>query len=120
MLQLLYYVYDLVIVSPLRKLYFFGPGTSQFGLWGGMGNTEICQSLSPLSTFFWQSHPEECNILLETKFYSFRVTIELLIYFTLLYRLWCFLNLVCWFAICRRKVMQSPKQILSFDFNSLR
>lgn len=114
-------VYDLLIVQPLRKFYFYGPGTSQFGLWGGMGPSEMCQSLSPLSISFWQTHSDECNMLLETKFYSFRVTIELIIYFSLLYRLWCFLNLLCWFAVCRRKVMQqSPKQILSFDFSSLK
>jgi hypothetical protein len=113
-------IYDLIIVDPLRQLYYFGPGVAQFGFWGGMGATEMCQSLSPLSTSFWQQHPDECAILLETKFHSFRVTMELFIYFILLYKVWCFLNLMCWFAICRRRVLDSPKQITLFDFQSLK
>jgi hypothetical protein len=110
-LRALVLCYEMAIVSPLRQLYFYGPTMSQFGFWGGMGAPDICQTITPITVSFWQAHPEDCIVEIEKKFISFRVSVELIIYFLMLYKLYRFCNLLCWFMICRRRLEESHQRL---------
>lgn len=79
------HLYQHTIVEPLRKLYFAGP--TQLGGWGGSTESAICQQLSPLPNAFWELHVDECSDLLQLKFDAFRVTVEVVLYFCVLYYL---------------------------------
>ena len=104
LLDCLVTTYEWIIVNPLRQLYYYGPNFGHFGFWSGMGQTEMCQILTPMTHSFWIQHPSECVQLLDTKFMAFRISVELVIYFTFLWKLWSFLNTLCWFMICSRTI----------------
>ena len=82
-----HHLYATVIIAPIRKLYFFGPSLSGVGFWRGLSPPEICSHLTSYSEAFWSENPTDCHILLENKFYSFLVSIEVLLYFVLIYKL---------------------------------
>ena len=84
---MLNHLYAAVIIAPIRKLYFFGPSLSGVGFWRGLSPPEICSHLTSYSEAFWSENPGDCHILLENKFYSFLVSIEVLLYFVLIYKL---------------------------------
>jgi hypothetical protein len=81
-MNLLQTVYLTFIINPLKQLYLFGPEFMQ--LWGGKMPSEICQVVTSYSEEFWKSHGEECNEIVEKKFISFKVTIEIILYFIFL------------------------------------
>lgn len=108
--------YELLIVKPLKKLYFTGPAVLQLGFWGGLGPTEICQTLSPLSNTFWQNHPTECFELMERRFEAFRVSLEIFIYFLLLYHLYLGLSNMCVRAFFRRCGRRRPSHVRPLVF----
>jgi len=84
------YWYSMIIVAPLYRLYSYGPTT--VGLWGGKEDVDICAELTASPSTFWENHPVECTDLIQSKFMAFRVTVELMVYFLLLYRA----LLSCW------------------------
>jgi hypothetical protein len=85
--------YEYVIVNPLRTLYVSGP--TQFGFWGGMTNSQICDVISPVSTTFWRDHSVDCSEIIERKFRAFRLTVEILLYFYFIYQMFCLLFFWC-------------------------
>jgi len=79
------YIYDCVVVNHLRKLYFFGPSIYNVGFWNGRHQTEICQQISGYNQIFWSQHWFECYELTEERFVAFKTTIEVVLYFTMLF-----------------------------------
>lgn len=88
--------YECIIVNPLRKLYLVGPAVWNVGFWGGLGKTEICQIVSPVSHSFWDHNADQCAALVETKFNSFRISLEIVAYFILLYQVYRMLMQIRW------------------------
>jgi hypothetical protein len=85
-------VYIFFLVNPLRTVYMQGP--LSVGFWGGMGLSQICDVLSPLSpAMFWQQHIAECAELVDRRFQAFKVSVETVLYFIFLYQvcrfIWC-------------------------------
>lgn len=74
------FIFDYFILYPLRKLYFFGPSFYGYGFWSGKDFPEICSELSLVKINSFQ-----CNDLLEKKFQSFVILIQISIYFFILY-----------------------------------
>jgi hypothetical protein len=82
------YCYRLVVIVPLQKLYFYGPNVSnKYGFWGGLKKSRICQIITTYTESFWEEHEEECLELLAQHFDSFRCTVEVMLYFALMYQL---------------------------------
>ena len=100
MTHLLYGVYSRIIIDPLRLLYFYGPSFMQFGFWGGSAASEICRAVTSHSEVFWRDHPAHCQEIVDTKFASFRITSEVLVYFLIMYHLVCNIGQLC---ICVRE-----------------
>ena len=80
------YLYDLFLISPLRTLYMYGPMFYNIGFWEGKEPSEICQAMTNHKQLFWEENPGECHVLIENRFYAFKTTIEVLLYFLVLYR----------------------------------
>jgi hypothetical protein len=108
--QALCSVFNVLVYSQLRQLYFNGPSFGQFGFWGGMDTFEICHTLSPLSSAnFWRAHADECEQQLEFKFRGFLFTVQWTLYGYMLYRLHGMLSWLCWFMCCKRRERQTPQ-----------
>lgn len=111
--HLLLNLYQHIIVSPLRQLYFYGPSFMQFGFWGGIPHSEICQTITTYSEGFWRDNKSECSDIIENKFTSFRVTVEILVYFTLLYQLSRGVSYLCILLFCRcNRRDPAPRQVI--------
>ena len=78
---MLKYVYDVLFITPLRRLYEFGPQFGGFGFWGGRSHAEICASVTLYSEVFWQDHINDCSFIVDNKFNALRVTIESISHF---------------------------------------
>lgn len=83
--SLLSLVYARLIFEPCRTLYLHSPAVGQFGGWHGFSVLQICGRLSSQSELFWAQHPEECEEMVDSRFRSFMLTAQTLLYFFLLY-----------------------------------
>lgn len=82
------FLYNLTVISPLRRLYLNGPEFFGCGFWSGKSSTVICQTLTAGgvgSTKFWENNPLECYEIINQKFNAFLATFETVVYFGLLY-----------------------------------
>ena len=106
-------IYQTIIVNPLWKLYFYGPSVMQVGFWGGKHPSEICQTVTTYSEVFWRDNVEQCQDIIKAKFMSFRVTVEVVVYFALLYHLTKKASNLCILLFCRcrriKEKLQSPR-----------
>ena len=78
-------IYNVLILNPLRKLYFHGPTLNGWGFWGSKTRAQICYALTPTSELFWETHRAECDLLIEQHFYGIQVSVESLLHVTLIY-----------------------------------
>lgn len=82
-------LHALLVEQPLRHLYFKGPAL--LGFWSGLANADICTALNPgTSAIFWSSHStaeQQCSVLVEQRFHAFFVSINIVVYAYMLYRL---------------------------------
>lgn len=105
--ELAYDVYDVLLVKPLRQLYFFGPVILQYGFWAGMPNADICQTITHTPSSHWSNEGQQaCANLVDNKFYSFRVLIESGVYFyciaRIFLRVWNHAEDAICVTICKR------------------
>ena len=121
---LLHRLHSLVLVNPLRTLYFNGPSLHGYGFWNGAQSTDICASLTGTSSLFWLSQLGECDTLLDRHFHAFLITVQMGVYILFLYNLCSLL----WFRYCvlrppiralipfhqpqihKRRILYSPKK----------
>lgn len=80
-----YYIKQVLLVEPLRRLYFDGPDLKSFGIiscgfWNGISKPEICALLTTISEHHWRQHSELCDERIERQFLAFVVTVEFVIY----------------------------------------
>ena len=99
------WLYESMFIDPLRKLYLFGPGWLQFGFWGGKPEAEICQSLTLFSESFWLDNMKECKDLIHKRFFSFQVSVEIVLYFLGIFYCVKFITELFWFGLT---IMKKP------------
>lgn len=79
----------LFVEQPLRQLYFKGPAL--LGFWSGLTHADICTSLNPgTSAIFWTNHAsaeQQCALLVEQRFHAFFVSINVVLYVYIVYRI---------------------------------
>jgi hypothetical protein len=80
-------IYDWLIIEPLRRLYIYGPSVYNIGFWEGKEESEICQVITNHKQIFWEQNENECHTLITNRFQSFKTTVEVCIYFVLMFRL---------------------------------
>jgi hypothetical protein len=78
-------VYEYAVLSPLARLYLYGPSFGGWGFWNGLGLHVICSQKTNLLPEFWQSHPTECIQIVSKNFYGMIVLFETLCYFLILW-----------------------------------
>lgn len=68
-------IIDLVILRPLRNLYFDGPTILGVGFWEKLPQKDICSRLTGVSATFWDKADasKECKDLVSRKFDTFIV-----------------------------------------------
>lgn len=91
--HLMYSTYSKWILSPLARLYLWGPTLGGWGFWGGMEMADICAQKTTLAAEFWKHHPEQCVHLVTKQFYSVTVLVETLTYFYGVYFLYKYILL---------------------------
>ena len=81
-------LYDSFVFRPLRALYLNAPAVGQFGGWQGYTAAQICGRLSGQQEVFWTNYPDECETIISNRFYSSVVTVQVLLYFFVMYRIY--------------------------------
>jgi hypothetical protein len=79
-LQGVYTIYGKVVLTPLARLYIWGPSWGTLGFWGGKPMHDICAQLTSLSSDFWLKHPEQCVEVVSKTFYSLIILVETVVY----------------------------------------
>jgi hypothetical protein len=79
-------IYEKLILSPLARLYLYGPSLGGWGFWNGLGMHVICAQKTNLLPDFWEHHPFECAQIVSKQFYSSVVFIETFVYFFIIWR----------------------------------
>ncbi len=111
--------YDVVLVKPLRQLYFYGPAWSKYGGWAGKLNKDICYEMTGIESGFWArpDNQAECFLLIERHFASFNITVVTLLYFVALgYAVWNVKKLICSRCCHNRKDDREVVYVLPSDF----
>lgn len=81
------YVYTLLILKPLARLYISGPSLHGIGFWQDKSPESICAHLSSSDEQFWRKNPEECSRIIASHFYSWVILLEYVGYCLILYKL---------------------------------
>lgn len=81
------YLYTLLLIQPLHRLYFHGPNLYGVGFWESMKNTTICAQLTEQSEILWLQNPTECAAMIQRKYDAYETMIEISVYFFVLYLL---------------------------------
>ena len=89
--ELVKYVPELLFVQPLRTLYFKGPRLMGWGGWEGILLEDICSQLTTVPASIWRDQLSNCQDLVERKFQTFLVTISILSYCFVLYKVVAYL-----------------------------
>lgn len=77
--------YELLILSPLARLYLHGPSFGGIGFWNGISIYTICSQKTTLLPEFWKSHSTECIQLISKHFYGGVVLFETVTYFVFIW-----------------------------------
>lgn len=85
--QYIQLAYDYTVLSPLARLYLYGPSLGGWGFWNGMDLSMICAQKTNISLEFWQTHSAECIQLISRHFYGIVVLVETLFYFIIMWAL---------------------------------
>lgn len=98
-------LHALIVVAPLRALYFQGPSVHGYGFWTGMDAHDICAHVSPgASALFWAQHADECLVMLDKQFTGFLTACQFAVLVVSVYRIlsmWLFRWMVLEPALCR-------------------
>jgi hypothetical protein len=79
-------VYSALISEPVMSLYRHAPTIGGFGGWNGFSLPQICARLSGQTESFWNTHAEDCEMLVDARLSSFLITGQTLVYFYLMFR----------------------------------
>jgi len=80
-------LFRVFIEDPLFELYINGPAFHGVGFWQGKPNEDICAELTSVSSSHWIKDSQECNDIIQRRFFSTVVVIYTAIYFTVLFKL---------------------------------
>lgn len=83
-------LYEKFILSPLARLYLYGPSWGGWGFWNGLTLPVICAQKTNLLPEFWEHNSFECAQIVSKQFYSSIVFIETFLYFVII---WCSMKL---------------------------
>lgn len=109
------YLYEFLVVRPAYLLYRSGPSSLGFGFWNGMEDEDICYTLSGHTSEFWRVHAADCEDVIEKNFKKFRVTMEILLYFYLLFKI-CSLLTVSALNSYRTEFGEREQKLVLFGF----
>lgn len=112
-------LYHTFIVQPLRRLYLFGPSFMQFGFWGGIDQSEICKSVTTYSENFWILNSFQCDDIIEKKFVAFRVSVEIILYFFILYKVARQVNNLFWY-ICIKYLRPRSERVIYLKYPEMK
>ena len=75
-------VCDLLFTEPLQLLYLNGPTLYNVGFWNGKSNAAICSEMTGqnVDQFFWDTHPEDCQDMIDRRFQTFALNVQLILY----------------------------------------
>ena len=73
------------IEYPLFLIYQNCPSIVGVGGWGGFSHEQICSRLTAQPERYWELNIDDCIILVNSRFQSFFITVQVAIYFLLLY-----------------------------------
>lgn len=80
------YIYDTFIVRSMARLYIYGPSVGGYGFWEGREPNEICAIMTGNSAEFWKGNLDECERMIDRRFYSWLVAFEVITYMIITYK----------------------------------
>lgn len=107
---------DILFVRPLRTLYLNGPQVFGYGGWEGIVFEDICAQLTHVPASVWRQEFYNCEQLVERKFQTLLVTVSLLSYCLLLYKILSYL----WFRFfIVGPILYEIQKLLPLKLNSV-
>ena len=88
-------IYETIILTPLARLYIYGPSLSGWGFWGGLEINDICAQKTNTPADFWKSNHQECIRIVSKSFYGLVVLIESIFYFIIIWKTLLNIMLLC-------------------------
>ncbi len=79
-----YFIYQFIIIFPIRRLYMEGPEISGIGGWGGKPNSQICSVMTDTAEKIWVQQNEACEDLIERRFAAIFILYETCLYMFIL------------------------------------
>lgn len=109
-----YYIWEPAVISPLRRLYFYGPSNLVLGLgfWEGAKKSTICARVKNTEESIWELATDHCDKITEDLFQSFVVFVETLLWFYLLIQILFLIPpvlLTLTYRLCRVNKLNQPK-----------
>merc|ERR1711966_291987 len=80
------WLHRIAVMDPLYTLYINGPSIHSWGFWGARENSDICTSISSVPSDFWALHETDCELLIQSRFQGFYLTVAILAYLYLVMR----------------------------------
>jgi hypothetical protein len=91
----LYQIYEYTILTPLAKIYLFGPSFLGWGFWAGQDLSHICSQKTNVPADFWEKNPVQCVQLITRSFYGMVVVIETFLYCWLFWTFFKYIGMLC-------------------------
>jgi len=66
------------ISAPLRSLFYKGP--TWLGGWQGRAEADMCAEMTGSPATFWMMHTAECGDIVDKKFQSFQIVVQITVY----------------------------------------
>jgi len=100
--EIVFWLYNRLLLWPLATLYFNGPSFYQWGFWGGAEAADICAQLTSASADFWQRNPDACTEIIYKRLQAFVIGVQALLYMWMIYKMGSFLvRLFYWKCLAR-------------------
>lgn len=101
-----YYIWEPAVITPLRRLYFYGPSNILLGLgfWEGAKKSSICAKVKNTDETIWELVPDHCEKITEDLFQAFVVSFETILWFYLLVQIFFLIppvTLTIIYRLCR-------------------
>ena len=99
--------YELLVETPLRKLYMHGPFLGGYGFWSGKESVDICSEMTGIPSNVWVVNRADCQDRIDRGFYSLLVSANFALY---VYLVWLGINsCASYVRRCRHRRRQDHK-----------
>jgi len=96
---------------PTKTVYLSGPSLGVIGGWDGLEPVNICATLTKTNERLWVANHSECQRMIDVRFESLFVVVNMIIYLFVLYQLVYLCTFICAMCIYRTAVRTKYRRL---------